>query len=123
MPEIGLLLPCNVLVREDEAGSVHVSFMDPESVLGMVKEEGVGPLAEELVFRGYLVRVLERRFPTTPVPALASSLLFGLAHERWIAAALCGLAFYRLRRRAGLGAAMVAHAVANALLFLTMLAA
>ena len=46
VPEIGLLLPCNVLVREDDAGDVHVSFMDPESVLGMVNEEGVAPLAE-----------------------------------------------------------------------------
>lgn len=46
VPEIGLLLPCNVLVREDEAGDVHVSFMDPESVLGMVNDEGVAPLAE-----------------------------------------------------------------------------
>ena len=51
VPEIGLLLPCNVLVREDEAGSVHVSFMDPESVLGMVNEEGVGPLAQEVKSR------------------------------------------------------------------------
>lgn len=51
VPEIGLLLPCNVLVREDDAGDVHVSFMDPESVLGMVGEEGVGPLAAEVKSR------------------------------------------------------------------------
>ena len=51
VPEIGLLLPCNVLVREDAAGGVHVSFMDPESVLGMVNEEGVGPLAQEVKSR------------------------------------------------------------------------
>jgi uncharacterized protein (DUF302 family) len=51
VPEIGLLLPCNVLVREDDAGDVHVSFMDPESVLGMVGEEDVGPLAQEVKSR------------------------------------------------------------------------
>jgi uncharacterized protein (DUF302 family) len=47
-PEIGLLLPCNVLVREDEDGLVHVSFMDPGAVLGLVDDERVEPLAEQV---------------------------------------------------------------------------
>lgn len=37
LPEIGLLLPCNVVVREDEAGQVHVSFLDPERMLGLAE--------------------------------------------------------------------------------------
>ncbi len=43
VPEIGLLLPCNVLVREDDAGQVHVSFMDPGAVLGLVDDPGIEP--------------------------------------------------------------------------------
>ena len=43
--EIGLLLPCNVVVREDEDGDVHVSFMDPEAVMGLVGNPGVEPLS------------------------------------------------------------------------------
>lgn len=46
VPEIGLLLPCNVLVREDDEGRVHVSFMDPGAVLGMVDDERVDSLAD-----------------------------------------------------------------------------
>ena len=48
VPDIGLLLPCNVLVREDDAGAVTVSFMDPQSVLSLVDHPGVGPLAGEV---------------------------------------------------------------------------
>jgi uncharacterized protein (DUF302 family) len=48
VPEIGLLLPCNVLVREDDEGKVHVSFMDPGSVLGLVDNPAVEPLAEQV---------------------------------------------------------------------------
>ena len=56
VPEIGLLLPCNVLVREDDEGKVHVSFMDPGSVLGLVDNPDVEPLAAQV--REKLERVL-----------------------------------------------------------------
>ena len=54
--EIGLLLPCNVLVREDGEGQVHVSFMDPEAVMSLVGDEGVEPLAADV--KGRLQRVM-----------------------------------------------------------------
>jgi len=50
-PEIGLLLPCNVLVRQDDEGSVHVSFMDPQAVLSLVDNPSVEPLAGEVKTR------------------------------------------------------------------------
>ncbi len=46
--DIGLLLPCNVLVREDASGAVHIDFMDPKSVLSLVNDPGVVPLADEV---------------------------------------------------------------------------
>ena len=48
VPDIGLLLPCNVLVREDEEGLVHVDFMDPGAVLGLVDDPRVDPLAGQV---------------------------------------------------------------------------
>ncbi|MDH3619810.1 MAG: DUF302 domain-containing protein [Gammaproteobacteria bacterium] len=54
--DIGLLLPCNVLVREDADGKVHVDFMDPESVLSLVGDPGVTPLASDV--KGRLQRVM-----------------------------------------------------------------
>lgn len=54
--EIGLLLPCNVVVREEEDGDVHISFMDPEAVMGLVGNPGVEPLASDVKER--LERVL-----------------------------------------------------------------
>lgn len=43
--DIGLLLPCNVIVHEDDSGNVQVDFMDPESVMSLVENPGVKPLA------------------------------------------------------------------------------
>lgn len=54
--DIGLLLPCNVLVHEDKSGDVHVDFMDPESVLALVEDPGITPMATEV--KAKLERVL-----------------------------------------------------------------
>ncbi len=54
-PDIGLLLPCNVLVREEEDDSITVAFMDPLAVLGLVERDDVKPLAAEV--RSKLERV------------------------------------------------------------------
>ena len=55
-PSIGLLLPCNVVVREDNDGRVHVDFMDPRAVLKLVDNSAIDELAREV--RKRLERVI-----------------------------------------------------------------
>ena len=47
-PDIGLLLPCNVVVREEADGSLVVGFMDPVAVLQMTSNPEVGRVAHEV---------------------------------------------------------------------------
>lgn len=54
-PDIGLLLPCNVVVREEDDGSMTVAFMDPMSVLNLTDNEKVHEIAPEV--KGKLERV------------------------------------------------------------------
>ena len=55
-PEIGALLPCNVVVRQDAQGAVHVEIMDPQAVLKLVDHPAVPALAAQV--RGKLEQAL-----------------------------------------------------------------
>ncbi|HEU5425196.1 MAG TPA: DUF302 domain-containing protein [Nitrolancea sp.] len=46
-PDLGLLLPCNVVVYETEGGSI-VEAMDPVPVLGLVGNDGLEEIAQEV---------------------------------------------------------------------------
>lgn len=56
-PSIGLLLPCNVVVRQDRDGAVLVEAMDPAAVLDLVGNPAIAGVAREV--REKLQRVLE----------------------------------------------------------------
>lgn len=56
-PQIGVLLPCNVVVRETEEGQIHVDFMDPRAVLNLVDNSEVHDVAAEV--RDRLIKVHE----------------------------------------------------------------
>lgn len=55
--EIGLMLPCNVVVYEVEPGRSRVEFLDPETALGILGNDTLQPVAREAKAR--LERVAE----------------------------------------------------------------
>lgn len=88
------------------------------------------PIAEELAFRGYLYRrFISRDFESVPAMQISwlglivSSVLFGVLHERWLAGSLAGVIFALVMIRTGrVRDAIMAHAIANAMIFAWALA-
>ena len=46
-PDIGLLLPCNVVVRQEAGGEVTVGFIDPIAMMQMTTHPDVTQVAQE----------------------------------------------------------------------------
>jgi exosortase E/protease (VPEID-CTERM system) len=82
------------------------------------------PIAEELVFRGYLLARLSKidldvrgKVPLVWTAVVITSLAFGLLHGAWIAGTIAGFAYAWVRIRSEhIGDAIAAHAITNALL-------
>lgn len=93
-------------------------------VLRIVGAVVMVPIAEELAFRGFLLRrLVSADFEAVSwqsfswLPFLISSAAFGIMHgERWIAGIVAGAIFALVQiRRGRIGEAVLAHAVANVL--------
>ena len=65
-PDIGLLLPCNVVVREEVGGSLTVSFMDPVAVMQLTTNAEVAAVAVEVRKRLQRVCNVVAAYTSTP---------------------------------------------------------
>lgn len=69
--DIGLLLPCNIIVYADDTpGQTVIAAMDPVEALGLTGNAALRPVAEEVKSR--LIRALdavEREVPASPAAA------------------------------------------------------
>ena len=101
-------------------GRVHLGF----ALTRLAGSALVVPVAEELFWRSFLMRWLERSDFLHVAPREAgwkalviTSAVFALEHRLWFAGLLAGLAYGELYRRSGdLRVPIVAHALTNALL-------
>ncbi|MEL7082610.1 MAG: exosortase E/protease, VPEID-CTERM system [Pseudomonadota bacterium] len=92
------------------------------ALIGWMVARGIGtivlvPIIEELFFRDYLEGKI-RPFCGSIVAAIFTASLFAALHDRWIEAFFAGLAFsWVMRRNNRVTDAIVAHAVANLIVF------
>ena len=47
-PDIGMLLPCNVIVREEADGTQTIGFMDPQAVMALTDNQQLAEVAGEV---------------------------------------------------------------------------
>jgi len=110
------------------SGGARCAWIAARIVVGVL----VAPIAEELAYRGYLMRrVLAEDFETVPfvsvgwIPLLVAAVAFGVLHGAlWLPGIAAGVAYGLVLTRTGrMGEAVAAHATSNLLLAAWVLAA
>jgi exosortase E/protease (VPEID-CTERM system) len=130
-----VLQPRSNVAAEDHAFATQLAALSVPIASLWIAIRAIGavvtvPIAEELAFRGYLLRKLVsvdfervdfRHF--TMLSFLLSSALFGILHQQWIAGVIAGMLFaVAMYRRGALFDAIIAHSTANAMLSAYVLA-
>jgi uncharacterized protein (DUF302 family) len=69
VPDIGLLLPCNVIVRQEAPEHIVVGFLDPQIMVGLVGKPEVQAVADaaERLLRSACVRLSDNLAPVSAV--------------------------------------------------------
>ena len=112
--------PVATFVPQAADGSLRVDLIALRSFGAVI----VVPIMEELFWRSFLMRWIDRRAFRELAPQrvswfalFASAAVFALAHDRWLAGILAGLVYGLLYKHTGrLWYAIAAHALTNALL-------
>jgi exosortase E/protease (VPEID-CTERM system) len=120
---------------QDVAFAAQLGGMSAPIAFGWLAIRVIGaavtvPIAEELAFRGYLLRKLVNsnfarvEFNSfTMVSFVVSSVLFGMLHQQWLAGVIAGMLFaIAMYRRGAILDAIIAHSTANAMLAAYVLA-
>lgn len=127
---IGLDFPYPKLLETDDSWDLQKHFGEDLMMFWLfagtriVGSTLVVPLLEEVFYRSFLYRyILSPNWLFTPHslfdirPFLGTSLIFGLAHQHWLAGILCGMIYQGVVLRTNrLGDAITAHAITNLLL-------
>lgn len=114
-----------VLVPVPPADSAPYGTLSGTMLVAWFVLRGIGtvllvPVIEELFFRGYLERLLSigSGMLWSVFSAVVTSALFAALHDRWAEAFVAGLLLsWVMRRRGNICDAIIAHAIANAVVF------
>ena len=104
-------------IRVDVARGMEIAFDPAGLLLYLVLVPIIGPIVEEVIFRGFLYRALAAKWGWIAAMILTSA-LFGLYHKHFYAAFISSIVFVCVMRRTGsLWAAIVVHGFGNLMLW------
>ncbi len=104
-------------IRIDVSRDMELAFDPAGLVMYLLLVPIIGPIIEEVIFRGFLYRALAAKWGWIAAMIL-TSVLFGLYHKHFYAAFISSIVFVCVMRRTGsLWSAIVVHGFGNLMLW------